>query len=291
MFAQLGNYTFEGLKSPGSLSDNRGVRYGRIALVNGKDALQFTGEELAEIRLSLLLSIDFCDPVEEIEALRKSMTSAEVLPFIMGDGTVVGKYVITTVDVTPQRYSPTGELEAASISVDLVESAGGDEPEPKGIAVIDNDSTTGSKAITQTPAAQPPATPVETPAGGITADVSAGRNAVAKMKEVGQKIKNGTTQMKRGIRDVRRLADEVKQAYSSVKTKVENTQKIIQRAKQLPTSLDEAIRYAENLSKLDDVADMSVVQLNIDGMAAAAEKVGISAAPVAAFSATKEGGN
>lgn len=70
MFAQLGNHTFEGLKSPGTLSDSHGVRYSRIALVNGKDALQFTGEELAELRLTLLLSVDFCEPDTEINALR-----------------------------------------------------------------------------------------------------------------------------------------------------------------------------------------------------------------------------
>lgn len=219
------------------------------------------------------------------------MRSAEVLPFIMGDGTVVGKYVITSVDVTPQRYSPTGTLEAASVSLDLVESAGGEEPKPQGIAVVASPSTGGSQTAIPVPAVQPPAVPVETPAGGIAADVSKGRTAVNKMKEVGQKVKKGTTKLKRAVRDVRQLADEVKQAYSSAKTKVENTKKIIQRARQLPTSLDEAIRYAENLAKLDNVADMSVLQMNIDTMAAAAEKVGISATQVVAFSATKEGGN
>lgn len=291
MFAQLGNHIFEGLKSPGSLSDNRAARYGRVALVNGKDVLQPTGEELTEIRLALLLSVDFCDPTAEINALQQSMKSAEVLPFIMGDGTVVGKYVITSVDVTPQRYSPAGVLEIAGVSVDLLEYAAGDDPQPIGIAVTDGNSSAVSITATQAPAAQPPAIPVETAAGGISADIGKGRSTVNKMKDVGRQVKKGTTKLKRGVRSVRQLADDTKQAYSSAKTKVENTKKIFQRAGQLPTSLEEAIKYAENLAKLDNTADISVLQKNIDGMAAAADKVGISATPVIAFSATKEGGN
>ncbi len=289
MLAQLGNHIFEGLKSPGSWSENGGVRYGRIALVNGKDALQFTGEELGEIRLSLLFSVDFCDPVAEVEALRQSMVSAEVLPFIMGDGTVVGKYVITSVDLTPQRYSPTGVLEVASVSVDLLEHTGGDAPAAKGMAVKPDRSA--ARITPPPPPVQPPATPVPTAADSIAADISKGWAAVNRMKETVRKVKQGTTKFKRGVRDVRRLADEVKQVYQTAKTKVENTKKIIQRAQQLPTSLEGAIQYAENLAKLDNVADMSVLEMNVDTLAASAEKVGISATSIVAFSATKEGGN
>lgn len=291
MFAQLGNHIFEGLKSPNSLSDNDSVRYGRIALVNGKDALHFTGADLEEINLSILYSADFCEPGTEINALRQSMKSAEILPFIMGDGTVVGKYVVATVDVAGQRYSPAGVLQRASVTVNLLEYAGGDDPDPKGIAVIDDISSIAFGTETRTPAAQPPAAPAETTAGSISADIGKGRTAVNQMKDVGRQVKKGTTKLKRGVRSVRQLADDTKQAYSSAKTKVENTKKIFQRASQLPTSLEEAIKYAENLAKLDNVADVSALQKNIDGMSVAADKVGASATPVAAFSATKEGGN
>lgn len=288
MFAQLGDHIFEGLKLPGSLSDNRGARYGRVALVNGKDALQFTGEELTEISLSIVYSVEFCDPTTEINCLRQSMKSAEVLPFLMGDGSVVGKYVIESVDMASQRYSPAGVLEIASVTVNLLEYAAGDAPEPKGIAVISSDST-ASANTTPVPTAQPPAKPVESPAQEVTKSISKAQNAVNKMKEIGKKVKNKTAQVKRAVRDVRQLADDVKQAYSTAKTKVENTKKIIKRASELPTSLDGALKYAENLAKLDNVTDVSVLKMNIDEMSAAADKVSVSAAPVVAFSATKEG--
>lgn len=64
-----------------------------------------------------------------------------------------------------------------------------------------------------------------------------------------------------------------------------------QACRQLPTSLDEALAYAENLSKIDNVADVSVLEMNVGQLSASADKVTTSATPVAGFAGTKEGGN
>ena len=79
--------------------------------------------------------------------------------------------------------------------------------------------------------------------------------------------------------------------YASAKTKVEATKKIINRAGNLPTSLDEAIAYASNLAKIDNVVDVSVLEMNVGQLSDSAEKVTTSATPVAGFAGTKEGGN
>lgn len=286
MFAQLGDHKFEGLKSPASLTDRQAVKFGRVSLINGKDVLQLTGEELAEATITILYAIDFCEPSTEIKALKKSMKEAATLPFIMGDGTLVGKYVITGIDVTNQRYSPKGVVEAASVTVNLLECATKDDKKPTGIAVVKINAPIATTKV----AVKPPSIPMISPAKAVTSQISKGQNAVNKMKAVGKDVKNGTTKLKRGVRDVRKLADTAKQAYSTAKTKVEATKKIIQRAGELPTSLDGAIKYAENLAKLDDVADVSVLNMNITEMSASADKVTASAAPVVAFAATKEGG-
>lgn len=284
MFAQLGNHKFNRLKSPTSLTEKQSVKFGRVSLINGKDVLQFTGEELTEITLSILYSIDFCDTSAEINALQASMHTAEILPFIMGDGKVMGKFVITNIDITNQRYSSIGVLEVANVNMNLLECGVLNEAKPLGAAVV---KTGAPPAIT----ASPLASPITSPAQVVTSEISKGRNAVNKMKAVGKSVKNGTTKLKNGVRKVRELADEAKQAYSTAKTKVENTKKIIQRASELPTSLDGAIKYAENLTKLDDVADISVLNMNISEMSDNSNKVTVSATPVVSFSATKEGGN
>lgn len=286
MFAQLGDHKFEGLKSPTSLTNRQAVKFGRVSLINGKDVLQFTGEDLTESTITILYAVDFCDPAAEIKALQKSMKEAVALPFIMGDGTAVGKFVITGIDVTAQRYNRKGVIEAASVNVTLLECATKDDKKPTGLAVIGANTS----MVTPKVAVKSPAIKLASPAKAITSQISKGKNAVNRIKAVGKDIKNGTTTLKRGVRDVRKLADSAKQAYSTAKTKVEATKKIIDRASKLPTSLEEVIKYAENLAKLDNVVDISVLNMNIAEISDSADKVTISATPVVSFAATKEGG-
>ena len=74
------------------------MRYGVTERINKKDAIQPTGEGLDEISLTIQSSVAFCNPVAEIEELRQSMKSCEVLPYIQGDGTVVVRFVIPSID-------------------------------------------------------------------------------------------------------------------------------------------------------------------------------------------------
>lgn len=121
--------------------------------------------------------------------------------------------------------------------------------------------------------------------------MTAAKEKVSGMKQAIAKVKSRTTSLKRGVREVRQLATDAQGLYASAKTKVAATEKIIKRAGQLPTSLDEALAYAENLSKIDNVADVSVLEMNVGQLSASADKVTTSATPVAGFAGTKEGGN
>lgn len=280
MFAQLGNHIFQGLKSPIATTGSYAVKYGRIAIWNGKDDIQPTGDELDEMVLTIQYSVEFCEPSTEIDALKKSMIDRAVLPFIMGDGTIRGTYVITNIEETIQRASPVGVVEIATVVVSLLEQARAETPRPTGLALA-----------SQKPTVQAPAPPVPSPSNEIAADLTEGKNSVNRIKAIGEGIKKGTTELRRGVREAQQLAADAGQAYATAKTKVEATKKIIQRAGDLPTSLDDAIRYANNLAKLDNVTDVSVLQLNIEQLTDSADKVTQRAAPVVAFSATREGGN
>lgn len=263
-----------------SLSESDAVKYGQIPLFNGKAALQPTGTELKEFKLNITYSVDFCDPDAEIAALKKSMHDREVLPYITGAGSILGKYVITSIETTFQRAAPDGSTEMANINVNLLESPGGEDPQPVGKALA-----------SQEPVTELPAEPVPTPAAEITEDLGEAKTKVSAIKNAINKIKNKTTEFKRGVREVRQLASDAQRLYTSAKTKVDNTVKIIKRASELPTSLDECIKYAENLAKLDNVADISVLEMNAGQLSGSADKVTARAAPVVGFSATKEGGS
>jgi phage protein U len=279
MFAQLGNHIFQGLKSPGSWDESYGKRYSKIPLINGKDVIQSTGEELVEIGLSIRYSIDFCEPATEIEALKASMKASEVLPFLSGEGVVIGTFVIKGIDVTNESFSSSGRLEAASVDLELLEAAYAEAPQSKPVALK-----------SAKPTVQKPVPAVTGSAKSITKDISKAQSAVNSMKSTVAKVKKGVKSYKRAVREIRQLATSAQQAYSSAKTKLEATKKIIKRASQLPTSLDDALKYAENLAKIDTVMDTTVMEMNVKEMSDRADKVSTTAAPVVAFAASKEGG-
>lgn len=279
MFAQLGGHIFKGLKTPTTYSDTEAVKYGQIPRINSKPAIQPTGAELKEIRLSIIYSVDFCEPAAEIEGLKKSMRDFEVLNYITGEGQIVGKYVITSIETTTQRCDANGRVELAAVNINLTESPDGPEPE-----------LTGTALTSQKPITAPPAAPVPSPATDITTPITEAKTKVGGIKQTVAKVKSRTTELKRGVREVRQLATDAQRLYATAKTKVEATKKIIQRASRLPTSLDEAIKYAENLANIDNVADVAVLEMNAAQLSQSADKVTAHAAPVAGFAGTKETG-
>jgi phage protein U len=277
MLAQLGNHIFKGLIAPSSWGESYGKKFAQIPLVNKKDILQPTGDEPDTLELSFRYSIEFCEPSDEIFALRESMKSAEALPFTTGEGDVIGLYVITEISVTNENYSPTGRLQAASVSLSLLEYANFPKPVKLPEAVV-----------SAKPIAKPPVPPIPSEASSIAQDVQKGKSSVDAMKATLKQVKQGVKTFKRAVREVRQLAEATKQAYNTAKTKLVVAQKIAKRATQLPTSLDEAISYAENLAKTDTLLDTTVLEMNITEMSNRADKVQSRAAPVAAFSAAKE---
>ncbi|MDR3134262.1 MAG: phage tail protein [Prevotellaceae bacterium] len=303
MFAQLGNHIFQGIKSPHSWDESNAARYGKIPLVNGKDVIQHTGEDLAEINLSLRYSVEFCDPAAEIAALKKSMKRALILPFITGEGEVIGNFVITGIDVTNEHFSSTGLLEMASVSLKLMEHAYSKKPKagkktatttatvaaPSAMPEQFNEPA-GEAMESADPVAEPPLPPVESPSIEMALLLLKGKEVVDKIKKVAANAKKNINNVKRAVREARQLADRAKELYTNVKTKVENAKKIIERAKNLPTSLNGAIKYAEDLSKIDNLADMSVLQSNVAALSESSDKVKAASAQVVAFSATREGG-
>ena len=289
MFVQLGTHVFKGLKAPASWSETHGIKVGRVPRVNTKDALQKTGDELTEINLNIRYESVFCEPADEVAALKKSMTTGEVLPFISGQGDIIGNFFITGMDVTNEAYSPAGVLESVGVSIKLLEYP----TEKENTTIEKKKDVPVGEALKSTvpPIQQPiPLTVSVTPGGEITTKLAKAKAAVNKIKATITKMKKGITTVKKGVWEVKKLAEHAKQLYTNVKTKVETTKKIIQRAKELPTSLSGAIKYAENLSNLSNTADMSVLEMNVKELSDSADKVGKHAAPVVSFTATREGG-
>jgi len=110
MYAQLGNIRFEGLKGFSNFSHERGVNYAQHELINGKPRLQAVGDNLDSISFGMYLHSQFTNPEADIETLRLSMQNREVLPLILGNGRVLGFFVIPNFSQVNSFTSETGKI-------------------------------------------------------------------------------------------------------------------------------------------------------------------------------------
>jgi len=70
----------------------------------------------------MFLHSDFTNPEDDIEALKIYMLNKEVLPLILGNGKLVGNFVIPNFSKTTEFTDPSGNIISATLAVDLIES-------------------------------------------------------------------------------------------------------------------------------------------------------------------------
>jgi phage protein U len=93
MWGKFGEVTFKLLKTPEALNRSSRAKFARISLFGEKEKLHFTGLEPETVELSVKFHSSFCNPLEEVETLRKYLQSGESHILIVGDY-VKGKFVI-----------------------------------------------------------------------------------------------------------------------------------------------------------------------------------------------------
>lgn len=128
MYAQLGNITFENRKGNyigpvgfNDFSKSGSATYAEHKPLTGKPLLQATGLNLDEISLSMRLHVSFCNPVEELNALKNCMNTFEVLPLLMGNGRKEGEFVIMSINDVVEDADPEGNVFSYMVSCTLKE--------------------------------------------------------------------------------------------------------------------------------------------------------------------------
>ena len=80
------------------------------------------GKSLQELTLKIKLSTAFgTDPQKLLSAIYKNAEKEEPLPFILGDGTIVGKFVIEEIAKEWKRTDNKGRLLSVELEVKLKE--------------------------------------------------------------------------------------------------------------------------------------------------------------------------
>ncbi len=121
MYAQLGNIRFEGTKGFTTFEESFGVNYAQHDRINGKPRLESVGDILDSITFDMYLNSAFTNPEEDIEALRVAMVNREVLPLILGNGTVIGNFVIPSFTKSTSAADASGNIIEVTLSVELLE--------------------------------------------------------------------------------------------------------------------------------------------------------------------------
>lgn len=121
MFAVLGDIEFELITYWDGFEATFGVDYAEHARIGGKPGLQFVGDRLDEIQITLVFHQHYCVPDVELARLRTAMKAHQALALVFGNGDYRGWFVITDVTATSEQTDSTGNVLAVSATVSLRE--------------------------------------------------------------------------------------------------------------------------------------------------------------------------
>lgn len=124
MFAVLGDIEFELITYWDGFEATFGVDYAEHARIEGKPGLQFVGDKLDEIQISLVFHQHYCVPDVELARLQTAMKAHQALALVFGNGDYRGWFVITDVTATSEQTDSTGNVLAVNATASLREYIG-----------------------------------------------------------------------------------------------------------------------------------------------------------------------
>lgn len=121
MYCTLGNIEFNLHTSPTTESDALEISYAQHELINQPGKLQPTGRSLVERTLEIFLHQSFCKVEDQIKALTDAAVNYDVMALVMGNGKLVGDFVITAIEKETKQRDDLGNLISASLTITLKE--------------------------------------------------------------------------------------------------------------------------------------------------------------------------
>ncbi|MEI8390468.1 MAG: phage tail protein [bacterium] len=121
MFAQLGNIQFNLITYFNGIEETQKHNFVEHQTIESKPKLQFMGDELDTLTIKLNFHSSFCVPETEIKKIKDAARLHEEMPFILGNGKYLGKYVIEEITSTTQQTDKTGNLISIEAEIKLRE--------------------------------------------------------------------------------------------------------------------------------------------------------------------------
>ena len=121
MFAQLGNIQFNLITYFNGIEETQKHNYVEHQTIESKPKLQFMGDDLDTLTIRLNFHSSFCVPETEIKKIKDAAKFHEEMPFILGNGKYLGKYVIEEITSTTQQTDKSGNLISIEAEIRLKE--------------------------------------------------------------------------------------------------------------------------------------------------------------------------
>ncbi|MGH8013349.1 MAG: phage tail protein, partial [Candidatus Binataceae bacterium] len=110
MFAIFGEIVFEVLNSPESMESYRSWDYAEHRVIENRPHLQWVSDPLQRLTLELMFHSSFTSPSLQMAALLAAASDHSARPLILGNGELLGHFVITALSALSRQMSATGEV-------------------------------------------------------------------------------------------------------------------------------------------------------------------------------------
>ncbi|WP_025132380.1 phage tail protein [Pseudomonas sp. PH1b] len=124
MFAILGEIEFTVAGGISGMEQRGSADWAEHTRIQGKPLLEWIGEGLDEVNLTIELHSVLGDPEARLRALRLAKKKHEPLALVMGSGEYLGPFVVTNVSNVIRRATDKGQIRSASVQVSLKEYTG-----------------------------------------------------------------------------------------------------------------------------------------------------------------------
>lgn len=257
MYAQLGDTIFEGKKGFSAFAGSSETEYAQHALIEGKPRLQQIGEKLEEITLTINLHYSYCNPEEEIDKLQTARRNGYILPFILGNGVVVGDFVITSIKRDITQTDQLSNIVFVTLTVSLLEYYEVDPVAREKRAALLNafavDITANQQAVSGAPAYTSPGNQV----------IQENQQATSETKKIDRNINEAAVNPAKAAKasdDVTKSINKINKSISTVRNALTTTQKLQQLAQELPARLDILATTLQNLQALMPITDINAAR-------------------------------
>jgi len=201
MVFQLGSLVFDKLLGFSAMEQTTGSRIAVLELIDNKAILQRTGTDLSQIKVSIGIHQQHDSPTEIYRILDDYRESGEILPLLVGNGDVIGTYIVRSIVRIPGHVATNGTVISQVLDLDLIESV---DPNPQATAAANLESRSFAKPTAITVDAVPltptPAAAVMQNVTGANAGITSGaaniNAAAANPTTQGSKLTTAASQIK-----------------------------------------------------------------------------------------------